>query len=132
MSKKIKPRFQLLESDNLDGPWEPIPDDEYTVTATMQAIKDLVAEDDEAYIPFAKAIKLSSGVLTRKKLEKAIIQGGPVQVRDKKPSKNRRMVNVHDVLKLIESLSQGENYSEKAAKMFSEYKEIYKQKRTND
>ena len=131
MNEKLKLKFQLGESDNLDGPWEPIPDDEYTVTATMQAIKDLVAEDDEAYIPFGKAIELSSGVLTRKKLDKAISQGDPIKIRCKKPSKNRKNVHIQDVLKLINKISSSEKITEEAAKLFGRWKDELQQKNTN-
>jgi len=82
----------------------------------------------DAYIPFTKAIELSNGLLTRKKLDKAIEHGKPVKVRDKKPSKQRRNVNIQDVLLLINKLSANEKTTEEAARMFGEYKKAFQKK----
>jgi hypothetical protein len=83
---------------------------------------------DEAYIPFTKGVALSNGVLTRKKLEKAIDKGEPVKVRDRKPSAQRREVHIQDVLRLIDKLSADESVTENAAKMFGEYMQAYQRR----
>lgn len=79
-------------------------------------------DSDEAYIPFTKAIELSNGILTRKKLDKAIDQSKPIKVRSKKPRANRLNVHIQDVLSLINKLSENDKAGEEAARMFSEYK----------
>ena len=87
------------------------------------------AGQDDAYIPFSKAIELSNGILTRKKLEKAIEHGKPTKVRDIKPRKNRRNVHIQDVLLLINKLSINEKASEEAARMFGKWRELSIKKR---
>mgnify|MGYP001103618569 CR=1 FL=1 len=86
--------------------------------------------DDEAYISHTKAIELSGGILTRKKLDTAIEQGKPIKVRSRKPRINRRNVHIQDVLLLIKKLSGNEKASEEAIRMFAEYKKML-QKRTS-
>jgi len=86
--------------------------------------------NDEAYIPYTKAIEFSNGILTRKKLDKAIKQGEPLKARDKKPSEKRRCVHIQDVLSLINKLSVNEKAAEQAARMFGEYKEQLQKKMT--
>jgi len=86
--------------------------------------------DDEAYVSYSKAIEFSNAILTRKILDKAIKQGKPVKVRDKKPSKNRRSVHIQDVLLLINKLSSNEKAADQAARMFGEYKEQLQKKMT--
>lgn len=83
------------------------------------------AGNDEAYIPFTEAIKLSNGILTRKKLDKALNQDELMKVRSKKPRKNRRIVHIQDVLSLIKKLSENNNVGEEAARMFGEYKKAH-------
>jgi len=80
---------------------------------------------DDAYIPFTKALELSNGALTRKKLEKAIKKGEPVKVRDRKPSPQRRNVHIQDVLSLISKLSVNDDATEEAARMFGEYQKAH-------
>lgn len=63
---------------------------------TKRVIEGKTNGTADAYIPFTKAIELSNGVLNRKKLEKAINEGLPVEVRDRKPSKQRREVQLTD------------------------------------
>jgi len=86
------------------------------------------AGGNEAYIPFKKAIELSNGVLTRKRLNKAIEQGEPIKVRSDKPSKQRKRVHIQDVLSLIENLSEDNKAGEEAARMFGEYKKTLQEK----
>jgi hypothetical protein len=86
-------------------------------------------DNNDAYIPFGKTIELSNGILNRKKLEKAINEGKPVKVRDKKPSKQRRNVHIQDILQLIEKLSSNPKASEEAARMFGEYKNTFQNKK---
>lgn len=86
--------------------------------------------DDDAYIPYKKAIDLSNGVLSRKKLDKAINCGEPVRVRSKKPRENRRNVHIQDVLAVIEKLSNDDNIKEEASRMFGLYTETFRKKRT--
>lgn len=73
-------------------------------------------------------IEFSNGVLTRKKLEKALKQGEPMKVRSKKPSTNRLNVHIQDVLSLIRKLSVNNNVGEEAARMFGEYQKIHQKK----
>jgi len=87
------------------------------------------AGDSEAYISYTKAIELSNGILTRKKLDKAINQEEPMKVRSKKPHKNRRIVHIKDVLLLIKKLSLNNNVGEEATRMFSEWKNLEQKKR---
>ena len=86
------------------------------------------AGNDEAYIPFTKAIKLSNGILNRKKLDKAIKQRKPIKVRSKKPTRNRQNVHIQDVLLLIENLSENTKATEEATSMFGEYKNLLQKK----
>ena len=79
-------------------------------------------EQNEAYIPYTKAIEFGNGILTRKKLDKAIKQGEPIKVRSKKPTRNRQNVHIQDVLLLIEKLSENTKATEEATRMFGEYK----------
>jgi len=83
---------------------------------------------DDAYIPFTKAIEFGRGILTRKKLERAIKQGKPVEVRFKKPSTNRLNVHIQDFILLINKLSENDKGAEEAARMFGEYKEQHQRK----
>jgi len=95
---------------------------------TEQKVSGGKAGNDEAYIHFTKAIKLSNGILTRKKLDKALNQDEPMKVRSKKPSKNRRIVHIQDVLSLIGKLSENNNVGEEAARMFGEYQKAHQKK----
>jgi len=82
----------------------------------------------EAYIPFTTAIELSNGVLTRKKLEKAIDKSDPVKVRDRKPSKQRREVHIQDVLALIKKLEVDDQITDTAIGLFSRWKAEFQKK----
>lgn len=85
-------------------------------------------QTEDALIPFNKAIEMSNGILTRKKLEKAVKQGEPVKVRSEKPSKQRRTVHIQDVLALIKKLSDSEAASEQAVAIFARYKSEHQKK----
>lgn len=89
---------------------------------TKRAIEGKTNGTADAYIAFTKAIELSNGVLTRKKLEKAIDKGNPIKVRDWKPSAQRREVHIQDVLLLIDKLSDDKDVSEKIAQALGEYR----------
>jgi hypothetical protein len=88
----------------------------------------ITALASEPYIPYMKAIGLSNGVLTRKKLDKAITEGQPVKVRDRTPRPQRREVHIQDVLQLIDKLTINEGVKEEAARMFGEYKRAHQSK----
>lgn len=116
-SKKGKPKTQqnrtqirLLESDNIDGPWTEF----MSFTSTAQS-------NNDAYILSSKAIDLSNGILTRKRLKKAITKSEPVSVRYNKPSPQRLYVHIQDILILIEKLSANEGVTEETVKMFGRY-----------
>lgn len=88
--------------------------------------------DGEAFIPFGKAIQFSNGILTRKRLEKAIKKGIPLKVRDRKPRKQRLEVHIQDLMSLIEKLSSNAKVSEEVALMFGTYVKEYQKKRNEN
>ena len=106
-----------------------IRESEKKLSETELASKQKKGEDDGAYIPITKAIKFSNGILTLKKLNKAIEQGQPIKVRSKKPRINRKSVHIQDVLSLINKLSENDKPGEEAARMFGEYQKQYEKKR---
>ncbi len=87
---------------------------------TVNGGGDISENAKEAYIPYSEAIKLSNGILNRRKLDAAIKDR---KVRSEKPNKQRRNVHIQDVLALIEKPSTDEDAQEKASKMFGEYRE---------
>ena len=89
-----------------------------------EALNREVKPDEDAFIPFRKAITMSGGVLNRYNLEKAIHQGEPVRVRSEKPSEKRQNVHIQDILRLIKALSPDEAAEEKAAEMFGQLKSM--------
>ena len=94
-----------------------------------QGLLDERRQSDDAYIPFTKALELSNGILTRKRLDKAINKGEPVRVRAIKPNPQRKNVHVQDVIELINALTADSSVKEEAARMFSEWKQIEGSKR---
>jgi hypothetical protein len=131
---------KVIEEVDTQGGGEPVPKppvEEATpaVTGTEgggtggRKAKGQRESGEDAYIGFIKAIELSSGILTRKKLEKAIKDGEPVKVRCDRPRARRCNVHIQDVLALIEKLSADDAAGEKADEMFSEYKEAFQKKR---
>lgn len=104
----------LLESDSPAGPWTAIPDEEIPVTMNLAMLKQMLSE--EAWIPVQVVIDLSNGLLTRKRLEKAIQAG---EVRDRKPSAKRRELHIRDVVALFVRLTSKAGVSEEATAMFS-------------
>lgn len=152
----VDPRGALISKDiwgqdsiqvEVDYKWEKItkkqesPEVKKSLTESFERVKADIqeqgllkkAEEQEdgkaAYIPFKKAIELSNGVLTRKKLNKAIEKRDPIHVRSHKPSKQRLDVHIQDVIALIEELSLSEKAAEKAAKMFGGYVKEFQKKR---
>ena len=82
-------------------------------------------DNDEAYIPFSVVVRITSGDLNKKRLDKAIKEG---DVRSRKPSKQRKFVHIQDVLKLLKQSSSSEGAKEMAAKMFGTLREIRQKK----